>query len=485
MSKLDQYMKVALSEDDYMSWQEQRAYWRNRAEANREASIKTDEAYEKELERIYREALDECTKEIEAFYAKYAEDEGISMAAAKKAVAKVDIDAYARKAKKYVKDKDLSDKANAEMKLYNATMKINRLEMLKSKIGLELVAMSDDLDKTTKEHLLRQTLDEYERQAGILGETVKDSAKHARSIVNADFHNATFSERIWSQQAILRAELGKVIEQSLISGKGIAPLTRQIRDAFGVSEYNAKRLVRTEVKRAQSEATKDNYEALGVEEFEFLAFGSSSCEICQALNGKHFKVKDMLVGENAPPMHPNCRCAVMPWIDEKAYNSWLDSGAAKNDVSFGVFKDLYNEYSSKHKNLGRSERVYYDDDYNVSDNKNELAGADFLTHIFGGQIHCLTNSNLYKEYSPDYEWNGKLWDIKNPEGTNGVYKLVHHGLKQISSNPGGVLVDCSLNGVKLDRAIELAKDRFRRSAHVEGTWLVVIKDNEIHLIVKK
>ena len=35
------------------------------------------------------------------------------------------------------------------------------------------------------------------------------------------------------------------------------------------------------------------------------------CKVCQALNEKVFKVKDMKPGINAAPMHPNCRCTVI------------------------------------------------------------------------------------------------------------------------------------------------------------------------------
>ena len=49
------------------------------------------------------------------------------MAAAKRRVARLDIDAYAAKAKKYVAEKNLSKRANEEMRIYNLTMKVNRL----------------------------------------------------------------------------------------------------------------------------------------------------------------------------------------------------------------------------------------------------------------------------------------------------------------------------------------------------------------------
>ena len=43
-----------------------------------------------------------------------------------------------------------------------------------------------------------------------------------------------------------------------------------------------------------------------------------------ALKGKHFKVEKMMPGENAPPMHPHCRCSTAAWSDRKEYDEWLD-----------------------------------------------------------------------------------------------------------------------------------------------------------------
>ncbi|MEG0355788.1 MAG: hypothetical protein RR621_09075 [Lachnospiraceae bacterium] len=94
------------------------------------------------------------------------------MAEAKKRVSKLDIAEYGRKAAKYVKDKDLSAQANEEMRLYNATMKINRLEMLKANIGLEMVVGFDEIQKFFDEKLTDRTLSEFERQSGILGTTI-------------------------------------------------------------------------------------------------------------------------------------------------------------------------------------------------------------------------------------------------------------------------------------------------------------------------
>ena len=115
-----------------------RSYWKEREEQVRKERAKREKGYQEEIKEIYEDMLDDVQKEIDSFYAKYAKKEGISIAEAKKRASKLDIEEYARKAKKYVKSKDFSKEANEDMRLYNMTMKVNRLELLKAKIALNL-----------------------------------------------------------------------------------------------------------------------------------------------------------------------------------------------------------------------------------------------------------------------------------------------------------------------------------------------------------
>lgn len=265
----------------------------------------------------------QITKEINDFYVKYAKKEGITMSEAKKRVKKLDINAYAEKAKKYVKNKDFSDEANDEMRLYNLTMKVNRLEMLKAQIGLELVDGFNDLQKYFDQKMTERTLEEFERQAGILGKTIQNNTERAKVIVNASFHNATFSDRIWMNQTLLKSEISKLLQTGMIQGRNPRVLAAELTKKFGVNRRSAERLMITELARVQTEAQRQSLERNGFTEYTFIANGDC-CPICAAIDGKHFKVKDMMPGENAAPMHPNCRCSSAPYEDDEEYEAWLD-----------------------------------------------------------------------------------------------------------------------------------------------------------------
>ena len=301
-------------------------YWREREERQRKQNIKNEAEHQKKLDDIYANMLDNIEKEINGFYVKYAKAEGITMAEAKKRIAKIDIDAYAKKAKRYVKDKDLSKKANDEMRYYNAAMKINRLELLKANIGMHLVGGYDEIEKMFGDVFTQRTEEEMRKQAGILGKTINDNAKKARAIVDASYKNATWSERIWAHQSMLKSEIDKLLQEGLIQGKHPSVLARHLEKRFGVSKSNAKRLMVTELARVQTEAQKQSFIQNGFEEYEYIACEKAdACNQCRSLDGKVFKVEDMMPGENAPPMHPYCHCSTAAHMDDNDYEKWLDT----------------------------------------------------------------------------------------------------------------------------------------------------------------
>ena len=328
-------------------------YWREREERQRKQNIKSEAEYQKKLDNIYANMLDNIEKEINGFYVKYAKAEGITMAEAKKRIAKIDIEAYAKKAKRYVKDKDLSKKANDEMRYYNAAMKINRLELLKANIGMHLVGGYDEIEKMFGDVFTQRTEEEMWKQAGILGKTINDNAKKARVIVDASYKNATWSERIWAHQSMLKSEIDKLLQEGLIQGKHPSVLARHLEKRFGVSESNAMRLMVTELARVQTEAQKQSFIQNGFEEYEYIACEKTdACSQCRSLDGKVFKVEDMMSGENAPPMHPYCHCSTAAHMDDNDYEKWLDT-YSEHGLDFESWQQL--------KAQGKNDKIQLDE----------------------------------------------------------------------------------------------------------------------------
>ena len=256
-------------------------------------------------------------KEIDAFYGRYAAREGITISDAKMRVSTLDIKEYSRKAKQYVADKDFSKQANEEMRIYNLTMKINRLEMLKSNIGLELCASYSELENYFEDSLTKTARKEFRRQAGILGGTVANMEKHAGEIVNGSFRGAKFSERLWANQAYLKTQLDNLLRTGLIQGRNPRELAKSLRKEIETSVYVSERLMRTEMCRVQIGAQLASYQNMGYDKLVIIPeHDERSCDYCETQDGVIVEVAKAVPGVNVPPFHPNCRCSTAGYVDE-------------------------------------------------------------------------------------------------------------------------------------------------------------------------
>lgn len=307
------------------------AYWRARRLAHKhmKEQLKADDAYKKRIERLYKTAQEEIIRDIEADIGRFADSQGLSMTEAKLLIKKHDVEAFASKAKKYVKEKDFSDEANRELKLYNVTMRTNRLELLEARIHLELTAMADAENSMLQEWLAKQALEEFERQAGILGQALPDRKqllRKVKSLVNAEFRGTTFSERVWQNQKELQQGLERTLRRTIIRGENPRIAGRELRKAvheeFENKKYAADRIAITESGRVQTVVQEETYKEYDIEQYIYLA-EVDACDICADLDGQVFNVSDMRVGENAPVMHPFCKCSTSGYVDRQAFEDDL------------------------------------------------------------------------------------------------------------------------------------------------------------------
>lgn len=206
------------------------------------------------------------------------------------------------------------------------------------------------------------------------------------------------------------------------------------------------------------------------------------CDWCHTLAGKYeygTEPKDIY------RRHDNCKCMVLfkrgkePFQNvhsKKKYRTYED---AMND-----YEPVFNEKKrkrvqniiketndSKQKNVRmeymRDHKpgegvISYEEGYKPKKHKEEIDIATWLKEQLGGDILCINEKN---EETPDYIWRGKMWELKTPKTLNGIDKLVHKGLRQISKNPGGLIIDLSnFEGLDALEAANIIEKRIVRSA---------------------
>ena len=307
-----------------------RALQNRQYNAEREAMdvwAKRDLNIEKLTEQVYQSSMQHITDEVDAFYLRYANRNGVSIKEARKRADSMDVTDYFQKAYEAVRDKDFSDEAEEWLRVYNLKMSTSRLELEKAKINLELLKMYSEIENITNEQLeqarlaeiARQTdlIAKYEEQAGILGNSVGNPTDRLKGVVNADFYGANFSERIWSRNghyASLRKELFKSLNNLSVDMMGYRKERNRLMKIFNTSKYESMRLIRTEHQRVNMKVQHEMAVANDFTHYTYVA-EASACSICKALAGKTFKIEDYEAGVTAPLMHPNCACSVYHHIE--------------------------------------------------------------------------------------------------------------------------------------------------------------------------
>ena len=294
------------------------AYWKKRIKAEQKYMEQATNI--PELAKYYQQAVDEIQEKINAEYARLDK-----LGFNSKDVKQTDIRRYEQEAKEVVaqadkireelgrnaKRSDFTDAVNDRMTIYNATMRINRLEYLKSRSALSLVkAGVNVIDKMTKEFFSKY-IGEFKRQAGILGRTFQHmGADRIIKHVLAQTDGATFSDRVWKNTDELKARLDVLLTNNRIQGENPDKITRRLRDLVSdqfanQAQYVTERLARTESTRLIGEAQKESYKKYDIKFVKWIA-ESSACDFCEdiAHGGKDGEGVYKIDNVPAYPRHP-------------------------------------------------------------------------------------------------------------------------------------------------------------------------------------
>ena len=347
-------------------------YWLKREQKWIEERQQSDAKYVKQMSKQYKVLQDNLESQIKQFYATYASETGMSMKDAVKAVKSFDVKSFESTAKKMVEAKDFSPYANDRLKIYNATMKINRLEYLKSQVGQELTEFTNEQEQQFYGNLKKSYLDELDRQSGILGRHANVQVRsNMDTIINASFHGAVWAQRLWVAQDELKAKLDTLLTRSMIRGINPKQLVQYVRSNISKEIKNstavAERLMITETARVQDQLQTKMFKDNNIEYVKWVA-EPTACDNCLEIAAENDGVYKI---DKAPeiPEHPRCKCSKSAWFGEVKDD--------KNTVQEKLDSiDLNNASSDDLIDLGKT----FNEKYNVTD----LVGKkDELTELFG------------------------------------------------------------------------------------------------------
>lgn len=295
------------------------SYWEERVRQNKLKSINVGEGAINELKRILKTNLDDVQKEITNFYDKYGNNPAEKLSYKEFEQYKKDLKA---KVKKYPEDKTLQKIAKQDIPKY----RIDRLRQLETDLQIRLAEVTKYQQTSINGTLKDVAAVSHEATKKMMKEAIgldigAINSKQIEALIFQDRSGKNWSERLWTDREKLGKKLKQTLEKGITQGIGSRKMARELKKEMGTSFNNAFRLIRTESAFIQESITQTSYrhaaKELGLEYYKYDAFlDGRTSDICRELDGKRFKISEMQIGVNAPPMHPNCRSTTQLVLDE-------------------------------------------------------------------------------------------------------------------------------------------------------------------------
>jgi HK97 family phage portal protein len=175
------------------------------------------------------------------------------------------------------------------------------------------------------EPIMHSVIKEQSREAFMLLGKAFDEFREKRFIDDRVGAVALYlRKRVFEMAKLITKEsnekLGAVLSQAVSDGLSIPKASKLVGEMFDNFGYRSERIARTEIIRASNFATEEAFKESGVVEGkEWLAtIDERTGELDAALDGAVAKLgNDFKAGGESvpyPPLHPNCRCTLIPVI---------------------------------------------------------------------------------------------------------------------------------------------------------------------------
>jgi SPP1 gp7 family putative phage head morphogenesis protein len=114
-------------------------------------------------------------------------------------------------------------------------------------------------------------------------------------------------------------QLSRILAQGLIDGSAPLVIAKEMSQKIqGLTVQRAFTVARTEIIRSHAEGQLEGFRRLGIEDVGLMAEWSTAgddrvCPECAAHQGKKYKLDE---ASGLIPLHPNCRCAWIPYVPD-------------------------------------------------------------------------------------------------------------------------------------------------------------------------
>lgn len=346
-------------------------YWKKRYEEEMERAMHQADGPKKDLRKYADTVIRRLEKDINDWYQRYANENGMSLADAKKQLNARELKAFNMDLEEYraIAERDeLSEEHKKMLKQASARQQLDRVQELYINTVQELESWAKYQDSTISD-LLSNVYESSNYRAAWMTQSMKGQYdmyaqvdhRTIQRIIDSPWtpDGKNFSARIWDNRKQLATSLQNDFIQALIAGDGTATMSEAIAKRMNTSYNNANRLVETELARVHSQAFMDCMYELDIDAVEILAtLDGKTSPICRRMDGKVVQRKDAKPGITIPPFHCHCRSTTVPYLGDDLADIAGSGTRAARDPKTGktVFVEgelNYGEWEKRYINKGR------------------------------------------------------------------------------------------------------------------------------------
>ncbi len=283
-----------------------------------------------EIEQEFRRAEQALDGKINAWYQRFAANNGISMVEARRLLNSDELEEFRWDVQDYIKygrENGINQQWAKQLENASAKVHISRLEALKVQTRQEIEKLYGNYHDSIDEHIANlytsgyyHTAYEVQRGIGVGWQMQSFNPEKVNDIIHKPWavDGRNFSERIWTDKTKLINNMHDSLTRMCITGESPDRAIREISQNMKVSRSQAARIVQTESAAFSAKAQETCFSDLDVEEFEVVeTLDSHTCPTCGEMDGKHFPMKDYKIGVTVPPFHPNCRGCTCPYFNDE------------------------------------------------------------------------------------------------------------------------------------------------------------------------
>lgn len=331
------------------------AYWRKRAIELAEKQKQEDDDLCLRFHREYERILHELDKEISIFYARYAANESVSMADARRLLRDAELEDFRMSLDEF-RDKALAGGFDKELEEVYLRSRISRLQALQTQVELRMMELFGSQRDVLRDHLQERYTDTYYRtvyavsqQADVASTFARIDPQTVEKILATPWAGSEFSSRIWADKDKLTRELMQTLSRGFVRGDSLNRMTKEFTQRMGVSESRAATLIHTESAHMAAEAAEQGYRETGIQSYRFeAALDLKTCAVCGALDQREFPLAEHETGINYPPLHPRCRCTTVPVTGFRVGSKRAARNPATGKTEYVEKKLTYEEWRKKY-----------------------------------------------------------------------------------------------------------------------------------------